>query len=171
VSALQWVDVHSYLADDILPKVDRMSMLSSLETRAPLLDHHLAEFCFGLPSGAFHDGQRGKLLFRDVARRLVPPELLVLPKRGFTIPVGHWLRGPLAGVLRDALDGLGRRGPLQAGALERVAREHADGLADHGQRLWALLMLELWARQFLDRSRPPLAPPDARRHVAGRPAG
>jgi asparagine synthase (glutamine-hydrolysing) len=154
LSAVQWTDIHSYLTDDILAKVDRMSMINSLETRAPLLDHELIEFVFRLPSSAFHDGEVSKLLFRDVARRLLPAELLERPKSGFGIPQDDWLRGPLRTFVREVLlsDSVERRGWFRRAEVERLIREHDTPLFSHGSRLWSLLTLELWAQQFLDTS-------------------
>ncbi len=159
ISALQWTDIHSYLADDILAKVDRMSMINSLETRCPLLDHEVAEFAFRQPIAAWYAGGTGKLLFREVARRLVPPELLARPKSGFGIPLARWLRGPLRPLLYDVLSGAQRqRGWFRSGQVDHMVRAHERGWVDHSQRLWSLLCLELWARQFLD---VPIAPPAA----------
>jgi asparagine synthase (glutamine-hydrolysing) len=153
ISALQWADIHSYMADDILAKVDRMSMVNSLETRCPLLDHEVVEFAFGLPSSAFYADGLGKRLLRQVAKRLLPAELLARPKSGFGIPVADWLRGPLRTTLHDVLLGerLASRGWFNRSTLTRLLREHDRGWIDHGQRLWSLLFLELWAEQFLDR--------------------
>jgi asparagine synthase (glutamine-hydrolysing) len=152
VSALQWLDIHSYLTDDVLAKVDRMSMINSLETRAPLLDHAVVEFAFSLPASAWHRNGTSKALLRDLALRLVPAELLDRPKSGFGIPHARWLRGPLRPLVDEVLlnGGVARRGWLQPRQIERLVREHNSGVVDHGSALWALLCLELWAVQFLD---------------------
>jgi asparagine synthase (glutamine-hydrolysing) len=162
LSAVQWTDIHSYLTDDILAKVDRMSMINSLETRAPLLDHELVEFAFRLPSSAFHDGQLGKRLFRDVARRVVPAEVLTRPKSGFDPPQDAWLRGPLKAFAAEVLlDGrLTCRGWFEHAEIARLLREHQTRAFSHGYRIWALMSLELWAQQFLD------SPPSALCSVA-----
>ncbi len=160
LSAVQWADIHSYLTDDILAKVDRMSMVNSLETRVPLLDHEVVEFAFSLPSTAFHAHGVSKLLFRDVARRLLPPEVLERPKSGFGIPLDDWLRGPLKPLIDEVIlgDGLARRGWFKRAQLAGLVREHETRMFSHGSRLWTLLCLELWARQFVD------TPPNALTH-------
>jgi asparagine synthase (glutamine-hydrolysing) len=164
LSAMQWVDIQSYLTGDILAKVDRMSMVNSLETRAPLLDHRLVEFAFSLPVSAFHEGGVSKRLFRDVVRRLLPAELLHRPKTGFGIPRDDWLRGPLKKLVRETLlgDGLASRGWFRGAQLQQLIDDHDLRLIRHGSRLWTLLCLELWARQFLDGPREHLISPPRR---------
>jgi asparagine synthase (glutamine-hydrolysing) len=152
ISALQWVDVHSYLANDILVKVDRMSMINSLETRAPLLDHNVMQLAFELPSEAFYRAGVGKLLFREVARRLVPPELLARPKSGFGIPVSRWLRGELRPLVHAILldRALLNRAWFDPGYVRHLVKDHESGLFDNGLQIWTLLILEMWAQQYLD---------------------
>jgi asparagine synthase (glutamine-hydrolysing) len=156
---VMYVDVKTYLADDILTKVDKMSMAVSLEARVPLLDHKLLEFAARVPSSLkLRDGV-SKHLLRRVLDRHVPRPLVEGPKHGFTAPVGEWLRGPLkemgAGLLLDGR--LDDRGLFHRPGVERLWNEHQSGRKDHRHRLWSLLMLELWFRQFAD---------DARRAVA-----
>jgi asparagine synthase (glutamine-hydrolysing) len=107
-----------------------------------------------LPSAAFADAGLGKLLFRDMARRLLPAELLQRPKTGFGIPINRWLRAELRPLLEDALLGgeLVHRRWLRHAVVRRLVAEHTSGFVDHGQQLWSLMCLELWARQFLDTS-------------------
>ena len=149
-----YVDVHSYLVDDILTKVDRMSMAVSLEAREPLLDHRLLEFAARVPvSLKLRDG-RGKYLLRKVLERRIPRTILERGKHGFEAPIGEWLRGPLAPMADDLLCGgrLRDRGLFDDREVSRLWREHRDGRADHRHRLWQLVMLELWFRQFADRA-------------------
>ena len=147
-----YVDVHTYLHDDVLTKVDRMSMAVSLESREPLLDHRLLEFSARVPvSLKLRDGMSKYLLRRVLARRL-PPPVLARGKQGFDAPIGDWLRGPLQCMLHDLV---GSRRSLERGifappAVQRLLDEHRTGTADHRHRLWQLLMLELWFRQFAD---------------------
>ncbi len=149
-----YVDVHTYMVDDILTKVDRMSMAVSLEAREPLLDHRLLEFAARVPASLKLRGGRGKYLLRKVLARRVPREVLERGKHGFDAPIGEWLRGPLAPMAADLLgDGrLRDRGIFDDREVTRLLREHRDGRADHRHRLWQLVMLELWFRQFADRA-------------------
>ncbi len=149
-----YVDVHTYMVDDILTKVDRMSMAVSLEAREPLLDHRLLEFAASVPSSLKLKEGRTKHLLRRVLDRRIPKHILERRKRGFDAPIGEWLRGPLR-PMADALleDGrLRERGIFNASEVTRLWTEHRTGRADHRHRLWQLLMLELWFRQFIDRA-------------------
>ena len=149
-----YVDVNTYMVDDILTKVDRMSMAVSLESREPLLDHRLLEFAASVPSSLKLTDGRSKYLLRRVLDRRVPRTILERGKRGFEAPIGEWLRGALA-PMADALleDGrLRARGVFDAREITRLWTEHREGRADHRHRLWQVIMLELWFRQFIDRA-------------------
>jgi asparagine synthase (glutamine-hydrolysing) len=147
-----YVDVHTYLVDDIMTKVDKMSMAVSLEAREPLLDHKLLEFAATVPASLKLKNGRSKHLLRRLLERHVPPSIVNRPKQGFAVPVDEWLRGPLAGMAGDLLqDGrLHSRGIFEPSAVARLWNEHRTRQEDHGHRLWSLLMLELWFRQFVD---------------------
>ncbi len=147
-----YVDVKTYLVDDIMTKVDRMSMAVSLESREPLLDHRLLEFAATIPASLKLNGGRSKYLLRRLLERRLPKSIVDRPKHGFAAPIDRWLRGPLAPMV-DALltDGRFRdRGIFDPSAVARIWREHRTGTADHRHRLWSLVMLELWFRQFAD---------------------
>ena len=149
-----YTDVHTYMVDDILTKVDRMSMAVSLEAREPLLDHKLLEFAASVPAALKLRHGRSKYLLRKAIARRVPPEIVERGKHGFEAPIGEWLRGPLApladGLLTD--NRLRDRGIFNAAEVSRLWTEHRTGRADHRHRLWQLIMLELWFRQFIDRA-------------------
>ncbi len=147
------VDVQTYLLDDILTKVDRMSMAVSLEARVPLLDHHLVEFAASVPMALKIQGGRGKHLLRRFLEGRVPKHIIDRPKQGFAAPTAEWLRGPLAPMAADLLLGhtFRARGIFSPPAVGRLWREHQSREHDHRHRLWSLLMLELWFRQFVDR--------------------
>jgi asparagine synthase (glutamine-hydrolysing) len=147
-----YVDVKTYLVDDILTKVDRMSMAVSLEARDPLLDHRLLEFAATVPTSLKLKNGRSKYLLRRLLERRIPRAIVDRPKHGFSAPIGEWLRGPLAPMVDDLfLDGrLRARGIFDHSTLTRMWREHRDGARDHRHRLWSVLMLELWFRQFAD---------------------
>jgi asparagine synthase (glutamine-hydrolysing) len=145
-------DVTSYLLDDILVKVDRMTMANSLEARAPLLDHELVEFAARLPVSMKMRSSGGKYLLRQVARSLLPESVLAKRKQGFAIPLSEWFRTSLRGMLQDLVTSRAfrERGVFDPAAVERNIAEHLRGEADHGEHLWLVLNFELWARRFLD---------------------
>ncbi|HJZ74998.1 MAG TPA: asparagine synthase (glutamine-hydrolyzing) [Vicinamibacterales bacterium] len=147
-----YVDVRTYLVDDIMTKVDKMSMAVSLESREPLLDHTLLEFAASVPASLKLKNRQGKYLLRRLLERRIPKSIVDRPKQGFSAPIGEWLRGPLAPMV-DALllDGRMRdRGVFDDRAIRAMWRDHRDGAHDHRHRLWSLVMLELWFRQFVD---------------------
>src|SRR5690348_8038081 len=153
----QYADIKRYLPDDILFKVDRMSMAVSLETRGPFLDYTLVEFAARLPPTLRWRGLDGKRLLKLAMRKNLPPDILRRRKLGFNIPYKHWLRGDLRDLLLDALAPaqLGQQAIFRTAAVERLVREHVDGTRDHAHKLWQLLMFQLWAERFLvgDRGR------------------
>jgi asparagine synthase (glutamine-hydrolysing) len=146
------IDFASYLPDDILVKLDRMAMANSLEGRSPFLSHRLVEFAVGLPRSLRVRDGRGKYLLRRAAARWLPPEVLSKPKQGFAIPLAQWFRGPLAALAGDifASQAFRDRGLLQPEAARRYLDGHLRGDADHGELLWLMVSLELWARRYLD---------------------
>jgi asparagine synthase (glutamine-hydrolysing) len=149
------IDALTELPGDILVKVDRMSMANSLEVRSPLLDHKLVEWAFSLPDRARYRRGETKPLLRDAARMVLPPQIADAPKRGFGVPLSEWMRGDLGVLTAEVLlDGkTGERGWIQRSAAERLLSANLAG-ADMGPRLWQLLVLELWARAYLDSSPP-----------------
>ncbi|NCT68793.1 MAG: asparagine synthase (glutamine-hydrolyzing) [Rhodanobacteraceae bacterium] len=146
------IDFASYLPDDILVKVDRMSMANSLESRAPLLDHRLIDFAARLPANLRIRGGRGKYLLRRVAARWLPAEVLAKRKQGFGVPLAAWFRGPLRELAQDliASRAFRERGLLAPRAAEECLRQHLSGADDCSEALWLILSLELWARRYLD---------------------
>jgi asparagine synthase (glutamine-hydrolysing) len=149
-----YVDARTYMIDDVLTKVDRMSMAVSLEAREPLLDHKLLEFAARVPASLKLKDGRSKYLLRRVLERRVPRSIVERKKSGFAAPIGEWLRGPLApmagALLRDGR--LRDRGIFNDGEINRLWREHQSREADHEHRLWQLVMLELWFRTFIDKT-------------------
>jgi asparagine synthase (glutamine-hydrolysing) len=139
-------DMTDYLPGDILVKLDRASMAASLEGRCPLLDHRVIEFSWRVPTALkFADG-RGKWPLRRVLAQYVPQSLFERPKRGFDVPVGDWLRGPLRAWACDLLSEsqLRRQGLLDAAAVQACWNDHLNGRQDHARVLWAVLMLQAW---------------------------
>lgn len=148
VQRAQYADLKVYMPNDPLVKVDRMSMANSLEIRCPLLDHRLIELAFQIPSHRKMSNSHSKLLLRALAARRLPKTILNLPKRGFTAPIGSWLAGPYAEQFRgDVLGPAARsRSIVDTGQVARLFDAHRAGRADHSFALWAVWMLERWAR-------------------------
>lgn len=143
------VDVRSYLPYDLLVKVDIAAMASSLEGRSPFLDHEVMELAARLPASMKLKGRSGKHILKETFKDLLPAENVERPKMGFGVPVGAWFRGPLNDLLHDALlsEDAQSRAYFQRESLEAYVGEHLERRADHGQRLWSLLMLEMWHRE------------------------
>jgi asparagine synthase (glutamine-hydrolysing) len=140
-----YADVRGYLADDILVKVDRMSMATSLEARVPFLDHELVELAMRIPDRWKLAGGTSKWILREAVRERVPASVLARKKQGFSIPMKNWLRGPLAPMLTDFLNvsRVRDRGWFRPEEVDRLVGEHLAGSANHAHRLWCLLSLEL----------------------------
>jgi len=143
----QYVDLMTYLPDDILTKVDRASMAVSLEVRVPLLDHPLVEFAASLPSGLKLRGCESKHLLRRAARGLVPEEVFRRRKQGFEMPLRRWFRRELTGVARSAIAQVTEAGLLERAPLERALEDHVRGLRDRSTLLWTVVTLAAWQRR------------------------
>lgn len=172
--AAAWTDVHTYLPDDLLVKVDIASMANSLETRAPFLDHKLMEWAAGLPETQRFPGSEPKGLLKAAMEPHLPRELLYRPKMGFAAPIDGWISGSLRDRVTDALMGerARTRGLFEPTVVGDLLARHRAGQSQ-GYRIWALLMLELWFRQWIDAA-DPFNEPAARRileqHRQGEPA-
>jgi asparagine synthase (glutamine-hydrolysing) len=142
----QYADFHTFLPDQILVKSDRAAMANSLELRPPLLDHRFVERFANLPQAEKVHARRGKHAFREALRTRLPAEILDGKKRGFDIPLANWLRGPLAPVVKDAIESVPAAWFDRAALRERLA-QHQSGLADHSHLLWSLFVLERWRQR------------------------
>ncbi|MDQ6964882.1 MAG: asparagine synthase (glutamine-hydrolyzing) [Mariprofundales bacterium] len=147
------IDLAWYLPEDVLFKVDRMSMAHGLEVRVPLLDHKLLEWEMSLPLDLRFRGGRGKYLLRKVAARYLPAEILKPRKQGFTIPIGAWLRGELGGWAEQLFSSepFVGRSLFRPESILQMLRMHQSGAYDLGHRLWSLIVLELWFQVWIDR--------------------
>jgi asparagine synthase (glutamine-hydrolysing) len=147
-----YADTNRELPNDILLKVDRMSMACSLEVRSPLLDHHLFEFAATLPDRAKLNGWTTKYLLKKVAAKLLPSDLLKRPKHGFSVPLNRWFREDLADPARAILlDSRTRsRGFFHPQAVERILEDHVARRGGYGREIWTLLTMELWCRMYVD---------------------
>jgi len=153
VSRLLYLDSKTYLVGDILTKVDRMSMLTSLEVRVPMLDHKFVEWVAGLPIEWKFRGQTRKYLLKKLAERLeIPTELLHRPKQGFQLPLVDWMRRELKQSLLNVLleQRTLQRGYFKPEALRALVQEHVSERRNRSGLLWRLLVLELWHRNFLE---------------------
>lgn len=152
LDSLLYLDSKTYLPGDILVKVDRMSMAVSLEARAPLLDHKLIDLVTGIPASLKLAGLETKHLLKKAVSDLVPAEILHRPKQGFGVPIQEWINKQLRARLRETLTEprTRQRGYINPHYVDVLLDEHERGRRDHSMSLWALFMLELWNRQFMD---------------------
>jgi len=146
-----YVDLRSYLCDNILAKVDRTSMAVSLETRVPYLDPDLVNLAFRIPGRFKVSGGRTKRILKTLAARRIPRECAYRPKEGFSIPIKHWLGTELAPRI-DHLLAPGRlreQGIFDLGTVAQLRSEHAAGVANHSHMIWSLVVFQAWADRWL----------------------
>ena len=146
-----YLDLKGYLGEGVLTKTDRASMACSLEVRVPLLDRRVVELAAQLPMRLKLRGLTTKYVLKRALADILPAQTLARPKKGFGIPVGHWLRGELRPLLRDVCgpDALRRGGLFRPETVERLIVEHEDGRRDHRKKLYTLLAFQLWALRYL----------------------
>ena len=152
-------DFETYLPEDILVKVDRMSMAHSIESRVPLLDNEVVEFAARLPAAVKIRNGRRKHILKEAATGLVPSAILERRKQGFGVPIDVWFRTSPRDLFADVLlsTRARQRGYFESRFVERLVREHAAGRRDHSARLWALVVFESWHRRYLDARENPVA--------------
>ena len=150
LTRIQYVDMKTYLVDDILTKVDRASMANSLEVRVPVLDHEFMELVATIPASLKLKGREGKYLLKRSLEPLLPHEIMYRPKMGFSIPLADWLRNDLRSVFEDLV--LGQSAFLSDFFDIKVVRnmwgKHQRGVNDFASELWAVLFFAVWARKF-----------------------
>jgi asparagine synthase (glutamine-hydrolysing) len=152
LSRVLYLDTKTYLPGDILTKVDRMSMLASLEVRVPILDHLFVEWVTGLPSEWKMRGTQQKYILTKLAERVgVPKKVFDRPKQGFSLPLCHWMRNELKDLIMSSLldSSTIQRGYFNRQGIQRLLEEHFGGRRDHSPRIWRFFMFELWQRNFL----------------------
>ena len=154
VSQMLYVDAKTYMVADILTKVDRMSMLTSLEVRVPIMDHVFAEWATSLTvDWKLKDGRQQKYILRKLAERIgVPKDVLYRKKQGFSIPLVHWMRRELKDMLQILLEPRTlQRGYFDPRGIRKLMDDHLSGQRTQSERLWRLLMFELWHRNYLEK--------------------
>jgi asparagine synthase (glutamine-hydrolysing) len=163
VQRAEYADLKVYLPNDVLVKVDRMSMANSLEVRCPLLDHRIIELAFSIPRSRKMPWLQPKYLLKKVASSRLPSELVRLPKRGFTAPVSQWLSGQYRSTFEDevlsASSYTAER--LDCDAVRSLLHSHCKGEANYSPLLWAVWMLERWHRLLRQRPSPAIPAPAA----------
>jgi asparagine synthase (glutamine-hydrolysing) len=150
LSRCQNADLNFYMPENVLVKVDRMSMAHSLEVRSPLLDYRIIEFAATLPSKLKIKRTRGKMILRHLAGKHLPKSVLNQPKRGFSIPSAEWLRGELKSLAYHVIfeKSIVISDTIEKKALLRLWQQHQSGSRDHSVLLWGLTMLGLWEKHY-----------------------
>ena len=163
VGGAAWADIHTYLPDDLLVKVDIASMAHGLEARSPLLDHKLMEWAARIPPAQKVEGGVTKFILKSALEPFLPKDVLYRPKMGFGVPIDEWLKGELKEFVYDTLlsSHARQRGVIIPSYVQSMLDEHCSGIRLHHTRLWALLMLELWFQMWIDSTEVPLLPPSA----------
>jgi len=151
VSKLQYVDMKTYLVDDILVKVDRASMAVSLEVRCPILDHKFMEYIASIKSGLKLRGSRGKYIFKDALKQILPDDIIYRTKQGFALPVKEWLRNEIKNYAYDVIfNDPFLKNYLNMENLKKMWNNHQNGISDHSSKIWNVLMFALWKKRFLE---------------------
>ena len=148
---LLYADIKTYL-HELLMKQDQMSMAASVESRVPFLDHKLVEFTSSLPERLKLRGWTTKYVLRQSMKGLLPAAILDRPKMGFPVPIGAWFRGAYTSVLDEYVlsERAAARGLFDSQFVRSLVTQHQQGQANHSERLWALVNLEMWFRRFID---------------------
>lgn len=150
LSRIQYLDIKTYLCEDILTKVDRASMAVSLEVRCPILDHVFMEYVARIPSDFKLVGTNGKHIFKKALKSYLPDDILYRKKMGFGVPILEWLRKDLKGYAKSlVLDGEASRLYLQGDYLQKIWNEHQRGIRNRSTELWIVMMLNLWYKKFM----------------------
>ena len=153
LNTAMFVDMCTYLNNDVLQQIDRMTMAKSLEARVPFLDHKLVEFAFSVPSSLKVKGLSLKYLVKRSLKGLLTDEITEREKHGFGVPIREWLKSDLIRKNADEFlseSSVKRRGFFEAGYVRRLVEDHAAGKADNSHKMWVIMMLEMWCRRFLD---------------------
>ena len=148
IARILYVDVKTYLTDDILAKVDRASMAHSLEVRAPLLDHKFMELAASIPPSLKLQGTSGKHIFKKALEGTLSKDILYRNKMGFAVPLARWFRTDLKQMAADIIFSHQKSDWVEPKTVQTIWDQHQSGLRDRSTELWAIFMLHLWRRQF-----------------------
>ncbi len=153
LDSLLYVDINSYLPEDLLVKMDIATMANSLEARVPFLDHKFMEFVASIPSQLKLKGSKTKFILKEAFKEFLPDSIFTRKKMGFGVPVSRWFRNELKDYVYEILldPRTLNRGYFRRGAIERLLNDHVELRYDHSSRIWALLFLEIWFRVFIDK--------------------
>ncbi|NML14406.1 XrtA/PEP-CTERM system amidotransferase [Azohydromonas caseinilytica] len=156
LALVQYLDLKTWLIDDINTKVDRASMAHGLEVREPLMDHELVEWAATLPSALKISGNEGKHFFKKALEPRLPHDVLYRPKMGFSVPLARWFRGPLRQRVRESLLGgaMADTGWFNPRVVSQLVEQHESGMRDHSRSLWALLMFDAFLRNVAGAGEP-----------------
>ncbi|QCX39127.1 asparagine synthase (glutamine-hydrolyzing) [Aureibaculum algae] len=148
LTRMQQLDMKTYMVDDILTKVDRASMMNSLEARVPLLDHKFAELSFTIPSELKLKAGVKKYILKETFSKILPPEIISHKKQGFAIPLDTWFKGDLKHYANDTLRSSEKLyNYLGKPVVEKILNNHQKGIRDYSQKIWSLLFLDEWLKQ------------------------
>ena len=152
VTQMLWVDLMTSLPEDMLTKVDRMSMAVSLEVRSPLLDHKLIEFMATVPTRLKLKGLTTKYILKKSVDHLLPKEIIHRNKQGFSAPIASWMKHELKSQVGDYLlsENSQSRNYFDQEYIKRLINDHQNGRSDFTRKIWALLSFEVWHRTFLN---------------------
>jgi asparagine synthase (glutamine-hydrolysing) len=152
VTAASLTDLVTYLPCDLMTKVDIASMAHALEARAPFLDFRVVEFAASLPVRLKYRGGKGKWILREAFGHLLPAEVFTRRKMGFAVPLDYWFRNELRDLTRDTLlsESARCRQFFRPESIQKLFTEHDQHFYDHSARLWALVMLEMWLREWAE---------------------
>jgi asparagine synthase (glutamine-hydrolysing) len=145
------LDLKTYLVDNILVKVDRMSMATSLEARVPLLDHKIVEFAFSMPEDLKLRGYTTKWFFKKSMEGILPDEIIYRQKEGFSIPIKNWLKNELKDLMFEYLSEkrIKETGIFNYNYIKKMIDEHINNRENHSHRLWTLILFNMWKERFL----------------------
>lgn len=148
---LQYIDIKTYLQDDLLVKTDRASMANSLEVRVPYLDHELVEFVFGLPSSLRLNNFKTKYILKKTMRKFLPKNIVNRKKKGFGIPIAFWIKGEFRQLVLDILskDKIRKEGIFKYQFIENLLKQHFSNKVDNHKKIWTLVMFEAWSKEYL----------------------
>ncbi len=150
INKSMYLDIKSYLVDNILVKVDRMSMATSLEARVPFLDHRVVEFALSIPHHLKIKNFKTKYILKKMNERSLPDNVINKPKQGFSIPMKNWLKGPVKPMMTDMLsyNRIKEQGIFNPDYIKRLIQEHLENKCNHSHKLWSLILFQLWKDRF-----------------------